>query len=105
MNARHLAVGALLLAACSGHQHLWDGRGAAYRGTFAAQRATRPPGAKRSQAATGLDSQEAAIIADAYRASLAPKGTKMDQQPVLVVSPQGQGQQQYAVPPPSVPRE
>jgi hypothetical protein len=105
MKTPRVAIAALLLLACSGRQHLWESRGAAYDRSFAAQKVQRPSGAKRTQPAAGLDSQEAAIIAESYRASLAPKGAKVDQQPVLIVSPQGQGQQQYALPPPSVPKE
>ncbi len=108
MNARTWAVAVLALVGCSGRQHLWETRGVAYDKSFVAQQGPRPAaGARRAPPAAGLDSQEASIIAEGYRASLAPKGSRADQQqqPVLIVAPPGQAQPQYMLPPPSVPKE
>ncbi len=99
-----IAAAALLLASC-GREHLWAARGRAYHTELARQQAPRPAGAKRAEPVVGLDSQEAAIIAESYRQSLAPKGTKAPEQPVLLIAPQREGQGRVALPLSSVPKE
>ncbi len=101
---RRVASALLLLIACSSRQHLWEARGRAYQENLALQAPPPPPGAKAAKAAPGLDSQEASIIAASYRHSLAPKEEKVNEQPLMIVSPQT-GQAGYALPPPSVPKE
>lgn len=94
----------LLLGACAGSPHLWDARGRAYQGAFAVQHTAPAPGAKGAEAVSGLDSQEAAIIAASYRQSLAPKQGKVNDQPIVFVSPP-QGAQPGYLPNPSVPKD
>lgn len=88
------------LAACSSRATITPTHGQAYRGAFDRQVANRAPKAKPP---AGLDSQEAAIVAESYRASLVPKGAEVEESPVLVVTPQ----KQQRPPPlaPSVPRQ
>lgn len=107
MTAARRAAAALLLllGACSSSQHLWDARGRAFQAGFAVQHSAAPPGAKGAEAVSGLDSQEAAIIAASYRHSLAPKQDKASEQPILFVAPPQQGGQPGYMPPPSVPKE
>jgi hypothetical protein len=97
--AMFVAVGA---AGCGGRQqHIIQGYGASYDGAFAAQAPPRKGGPAR--AATGLDSQEAAIIAGTYRRSLAPKDYKAKEEGMLIVTPpQYEAPQKLA---PSVPQE
>ena len=68
-------------------QHLTADYGRSYANAFAVQRVTSERAAPAA-AVTGLDSQEAAIISDTYRASLAPKGVAVTEQPVLMIAPQ-----------------
>lgn len=90
------------LAGCAGAAHLGDGTtGRAFRAAAAAQ-AVRPPSQACAAAVTGLDSQEAAIVSDGYRRSLAPKGAAVEEPEVLFVAPQTTGPRR-ALPPPSVP--
>ncbi len=59
-----------------------------------------------SQAVSGLDSEEAAIIAKSYRRSLDPKGQKMDQRPqVMLLQQDERGRTQANPLAPSVPKE
>jgi len=102
MTAVRTAVVAALLSACAAPAHLSEHFGAANRTAFAAQivRQSGPP----AQAVTGLDSQEASIISDTYRHSLAPRGTRPEEQPILFVGPAPAGDRSRAnMPPPSVP--
>ncbi|HSB20851.1 MAG TPA: hypothetical protein VLD85_12635 [Anaeromyxobacteraceae bacterium] len=100
-----LAVTATLLAACGGRAHFEPAYGRSTRAQFAAQR--EPPGARPAKAATGLDAQEASIIASNYRRSLSPKEAQQQTkaEPVLVVAPQQQGGLRAMLPLPSVPKE
>lgn len=94
-----LAAAALLAAGCAQQQHLTRGFGSSYDAAFAAQRAAR---AAPAQAVTGLDPQEASVIADGYRGSLAPAGTAVQPEPMILLAPnQRDG---VAKPAPSVPK-
>ena len=85
------ALLSLVVATASGcswrQQHLTRNYGQSYATAFAAQRVSAEKAAP-AQAVTGLDSQEAAIICDTYRASLAPKGVAAPEQPLLMIAPQ-----------------
>jgi hypothetical protein len=97
-----LAVVSLVVVGCAGKPHLIDEYGTSYHAAFAVQADARPLGP--AQAAAGLDSQDAAIITQTYRASLAPQEAKPKDQPILIVtppSPQGPAQKLA----PSVPQE
>ncbi len=99
-----LGLAAASSAGC-GRAHLEAGYGRSYRAQFAAQR-DRPTGASpAAKNLTGLDAQEASIIAQTYRRSLAPKEVEEKAQPILVVAPNQPGSAQPALPPPSVPKE
>ncbi|WP_242333430.1 MULTISPECIES: hypothetical protein [unclassified Anaeromyxobacter] len=79
---------AALAAGCA-REHLTETHGRAMREIFVAQQAN--PGAPRvpaPAALNGLDSQEATIIAETYRKSLAPKGEKVEEPQVLMLTPQ-----------------
>ena len=90
------------LAGCAWRtDHLNREFGDAYVRVFHEQQAN--PAAK-AMAVTGLDSQEAAIISDSYRVRLAPKGAEVDEEPVLIVTPQRR-ETRAAMPAPSVPKE
>ena len=93
-------VGAAALAACSTRATITPTQGRSYRAAF--ERQVSNPAA-RSKPPAGLDSQEAALVAEAYRASLVPKGAGVREEPVIVVTPQ----RQQKAPPlaPSVPRQ
>lgn len=99
-----LAAALIAGAGCVGPQHLGDGVGRSTRMAFDRQ-AVRPPSEACAVAVTGLDSQEAAIISDAYRRSLAPKGAAVEEEPVLFVAPQPANAMNRPLPPPSVPQE
>jgi len=94
-----LIVVAMALAACR-QQHLIPGYGKSYDAAFQAQ---APQRKEPARAATGLDSQEAAIIAETYRTSLAPKEAKPKQEPMLIVTPPSREVPQKLAP--SVPQE
>ena len=94
-----LAVVVLAALACGGRQHLQEGYGSSYHSAFDVQANPRPEPAR---ATTGLDSQEAAIVSQTYRASLAPQDTKPKDQPILIVAPPTPGMPKL---PPSVPPE
>jgi hypothetical protein len=89
-------------AGCGGRkQHLIEGYGSSYDPLFASQRVGKP--SAPAVAVTGLDSQEAAIISDDYRQSLAPKGHKVGEEPVVLVAPPSK---ERPIPlAPSVPKE
>jgi hypothetical protein len=94
-----VATAASLAGGCSRREHLVRGYGVS-REAFRAQRAVQEPSGAPD--VTGLDSQEAAIIADGYRRSLAPKGAQVEEEPVILLAPQKPVQR--APLPPSVPK-
>jgi hypothetical protein len=79
---------ALLLAAtslaCGGSARMTRSHGRAYHEAVARQTAN-PAGAPQKPA-RGLDSQEAAIVANSYRKGLTPKGTSAEEQPLLLLA-------------------
>jgi len=82
-----LALVLALAALGCGRAHLEPQYGRSYYAQFALQQ-EHPAGAKRVRATTGLDAQEASIIASTYRHGLAPKeGQEAKEQPILVVAP------------------
>jgi hypothetical protein len=96
----------LCIAGCASRNHLTAGHGRAYHEALARQ-AVNPRAGTQPVASKGLDSQEAAVISQGYQASLAPKGEKAEQQPILLVAPSAQkagGRGDY-MPPASVPPE
>jgi type IV pilus biogenesis protein CpaD/CtpE len=98
-------VSAALMALAAGcaREHLTETHGRATRELFAVQRAN--PGAPRGpepKALTGLDSQEATIIADTYRRSLAPEDTRVEEPGMLLLEPQSNRERQRPLAP-SVP--
>jgi hypothetical protein len=100
-----LALALAALALGCGRAHLEPAHGSSYRAQFALQ-GDKPPGAKATAAAVGLDAQEASIISAAYRKGLAPKDAQQgEEEPILVVAPQQQGGVRAMLPLPSVPRE
>jgi hypothetical protein len=95
-------VAVALTAGCGWRkQHLRADHGQSYDAAFSAQRAR----SERTPAAvvSGLDSQEAAIISDSYRASLAPRDRKVEEPPVVLVAPPSR--ERPPVLAPSVPKE
>ncbi|WP_242343567.1 hypothetical protein [Anaeromyxobacter terrae] len=93
----------VVLAAGCAREHLTETHGRAMREIMTAQRAN--PAAPRGPAPAaldGLDSQEATIIAETYRKSLAPKGERVEEPPVLLLSPQANRDRQRPLAP-SVP--
>jgi hypothetical protein len=97
-SGRVLLVASLAALACA-RDRLTQTHGRSYQAAFARQTANP---ASKAQPPNGLDSQEAAIVAESYRRSLAPKGTPVNEEPVLVVTPQKREQQAPLAP--SVPR-
>ncbi len=95
--------------ACGARQHMTETQAASYRAAFSRQPvaiAQKGPAAP----ATGLDSQEAALISDAYRRSLLPKTIKQPQQiteePIILVTPPSTSSRYGTMPlAPSVPKE
>ena len=96
-----LALALAALAAGCGRAHLSSNYGRSVRAQFAAQR--QNTGSR--QAGTGLDAQEASIIAQTYRRDLAPKGVTEKEPPILLVAPSQPGAARAVLPPPSVPKE
>jgi hypothetical protein len=92
------------MAACSGHRSLTRDFGKANGAWRERQRVNK---GEVSEPVSGLDSQEAAIIAKAYRRSLDPKGEKTDrQQPqVMILQEDERGRMQAKPLAPSVPKE
>lgn len=103
MRARlSVVVLVLTLAGCASG-HATPGFGQARREAFAMQRAA--PSRPRPPANGVLDTQEAQVISQGYVRSLAGKGTESSTPaPILLISPDRQGQQQGPLPP-SVPRQ
>lgn len=96
-------VASLAIVGCSRKQHLSKFHGQSYDAVFAAQRAPARAGPPQGPV-EGLDSQEAAIISDSYRNSLARKTEKVDEQPLLLVAPPSRDRAAPALAP-SVPKE
>lgn len=97
-----LAVGCVLLGtACGSERPLIRDFRSSYDAAFAAQaaRRARPP----VEAVTGLDSQEAAITSDNYRAGLAPKGKQVEAEPTVYLAPPSRERPVPILP--SVPKE
>jgi hypothetical protein len=70
-----LVVAAALVAssaACADRQHLRAAHGSSYHEAFARQRAN-PQAGRSDKAVAGLDSQDAEVVAQTYRAGMAPK--------------------------------
>jgi hypothetical protein len=79
--------------------------GRAYREILACQ-AANPEAGLRPGTFKGLDSQEAAVLAHGYRASLARKGQTPPPEPILLVAPSAhQSRSGDYMPPASVPPE
>lgn len=94
-----IVVLALSSVGCRKH-HLIKDFGESYVRAFAAQQdRTKKP----AEATQGLDSQEAAITADNYRATLVPEGAQLQPEPMLFVAPPGRERREPL--PPSVPKE
>jgi hypothetical protein len=89
------------LAACASRAHMWDASGRSYWAAFAQQ--TPQLKAPLKGPVSGLDSQEAAIIAQTYRRGLAPKAAQPREPPVLIVGQPSAETGGYSMPPPSVP--
>jgi hypothetical protein len=92
----------LLSAVACRQRHLSEDFGRSYVRSFLAQQ-VRPPGTAPAEAITGLDSQEAAITADNYRAGLVPEGKTVDAEPTVIVAPPAREQATRLAP--SVPKE
>ncbi|ABS28140.1 hypothetical protein [Anaeromyxobacter sp. Fw109-5] len=95
----------VVLAAGCAREHLTETHGKSMRESFAVQRAN-PDAPRRGpppKALTGLDSQEATIIAETYRKSLAPEGTAVEEPEVLLIAPPQSTRQRPQALPPSVP--
>jgi hypothetical protein len=89
------------LGGCYSHAHLSQSQGVSFSATFARQVSASRPTDKGP--VSGLDSQDAAIIAQTYHRSLAPRNTTPREQPILMVGPSSEPS--AYVPPPSVPRQ
>ena len=78
-----------LAVGCSGRLHLTRTHGQSYRESFRAQ-VVSPAAGTSSQPQSGLDSQEAAIIAENYRKSLAPagQGAAKAPAPIIMIAPE-----------------
>ncbi len=99
-----LKLAAILVAGLAGcaRAHITPTHGKVYAAAFAQQ---SPAKAKVSGPVTGLDSQEGAIISEAYRRGLGAKGAAPKEEPqILLVAPpqRGYGATKLA---PSVPPE
>lgn len=80
-----IICGLILAAGCADRNHLTASYGQSYRAALARQAAN--PEAGQAGPAKGLDSQEAAVIANSYRTQLAQKGEKPQQETLLMVAP------------------
>ncbi len=96
-------VGLVVIAAGCGGSNLTPTHGRATRAFLERQRVTPFPEYK--EAIEGLDAQESAIIAKSYRESLAPKGTRMDEEPEVLIVQQPKAMQRPEGLAPSVPKE
>ncbi len=105
MRCHVLALGVLLLPACAARTHLSPNHGRANHEAQARQAAN--PQAGERMATRGLDPQEAAVVAQAYRKSLAPKGDNTaGQEQMLIVAPSARaGRTGDYMPAASVPNE
>lgn len=102
-----LAAAPLLLWGCASRNHLTPTHGRAFSQTLARQ-AANPQAGTQPVPAKGLDSQEAAIIAQSYRAQMIPEGSSAPQEQLLLVAPgakPGGGRLGDYMPPASVPTE
>jgi hypothetical protein len=103
-----LLVVPLAFSGCASRAHLSEGHGRSYRDTLGRQ-AVNPEAGKQPVASKGLDPQEASVIAQSYRMSLAPKGEAMaGQEQMLMVAPTAQkagGRPGDYMPPASVPQD
>ena len=96
-------VGLVVIAAgCSGAQHLTPTHGRATRAFQERQRVTPFPEYRES--VKGLDAQESAIIAKSYRESLAPKGTRTEEEEEVLIIEQPKAMQRPQALAPSVPQ-
>jgi hypothetical protein len=96
-----LAILVPALGGCS-RAHLTATHGRAYHEIFAAQDAN--PARKGSKSISGLDSQEAAIIAGNYRRALSPKAdTAASSSQMLMMNPNRGGVNDSAQLAPSIP--
>jgi hypothetical protein len=106
MTAKLLAgtmlAGILTLAGGCDRSYLTASHGRAFRESFAAQ-TVNPDRRSDAKSVTGLDSQEASIIAGTYRKSLGPAaaGNAEGQTRLLTYSREG-GLREASMPPPSV---
>ncbi len=89
-------------AACAPRAALTDTHGHSTRAAF--ERQVENPQAA-AQAPRGLDSQEAAIVAQTFREGLAPKGQAKEAPPVVLVAPPAQGGGAQRVLAPSIPTQ
>jgi hypothetical protein len=104
-----LAMCALLptVLGCADRTHLTAGYGRSYHEAVARQ-TVNPDAGTGPVVDRGLDPQEASVIVQGYRASLAPKGQQTTaQEPMLIVSPSAQRGARSGdyMPPSSVPTE
>jgi hypothetical protein len=89
-----------VLGGCS-RAHLTATHGRAYHEIFTAQDAN--PARKGNKSISGLDSQEAAIIAGNYRKALSPKADAVGSNQMLMVNPNRGGVNDSAQLAPSIP--
>jgi hypothetical protein len=92
----------ILFSGCADRTYLTKSHGRAYAEAFDRQAVPTDP--KRKHHTDGLDSQEAAAVARAYRNSLGGKegGNEGGTQPMVIMNP-GNAQSGGYMPPPSVP--
>ncbi len=97
-----MALAALVVPGCSSQTPLTRAHGRA-SAEYLKRQAVRP--SAHHDAVKGLDSEEAAIVADAYRKGLAPKGARTDaDSQVLLLAPPQRGERPAPLAP-SVPKE
>lgn len=97
-----MALAALGVSGCSSRRPLTEAHGRAY-GEYLRRQAVQP--SAHRDAVKGLDSEEAAIVADTYRKGLAPKGARTDaDSQVLLLAPPRRGERPAPLAP-SVPKE
>jgi hypothetical protein len=95
---------ALLLFGCAERTHMRPGHGSAYRATLIRQTVNPGAGAQSAEP-RGLDAQEAAVIAQSYRSSLARKGQVAPQEAALLHVAPSSGTGKDDLPLASVPSE
>lgn len=97
-----MALAALAIPGCSSQSPLTRAHGRA-SAEYLKRQAVQP--SAHREAVKGLDSEEAAIVADTYRKGLAPKGARTDEDSqVLLVAPPRRGERPAPLAP-SVPKE